>query len=33
MPLRKIATGTIALQGHDPGSVVHFRNIRIKPLP
>jgi hypothetical protein len=23
---------TIALQGHDPGSEVHYRNIRIKPL-
>jgi hypothetical protein len=33
MPNRKIGTGTIALQGHDPGSVVHFKNIRIKPLP
>jgi Domain of Unknown Function (DUF1080) len=27
------AGGTIALQGHDPGSEVHYRNIRIKPLP
>ncbi len=25
--------GTIALQGHDPGSEVRFRNIRIRPLP
>jgi hypothetical protein len=25
--------GTIALQAHDPGSIVHYRNIRIKPLP
>ncbi len=33
MPLRKIGSGTIALQGHDPVSVVHFKNIRIKPLP
>lgn len=24
--------GTIALQAHDPGSTVHYRNIRIKPL-
>jgi hypothetical protein len=29
---RKLASGTIALQAHDPGSVVHYRNIRIKPL-
>jgi hypothetical protein len=26
------AGGTIALQGHDPKSIVHYRNIRIKPL-
>lgn len=25
--------GTIALQGHDPESEVHYRNIRIRPLP
>ena len=25
--------GTIALQGHDPTSIVHYKNIRIKPLP
>jgi hypothetical protein len=24
--------GTIALQAHDPGSTVYYRNIRIKPL-
>jgi hypothetical protein len=24
--------GTIALQGHDPGSEVHYRNIMIRPL-
>ena len=24
--------GAIALQGHDPGSEVHYKNIRIKPL-
>jgi enterochelin esterase-like enzyme len=24
--------GTIALQGHDPGSTVYYKNIRIKPL-
>ena len=32
-PDRKIRPGTIALQAHDPGSTVHYRNIRIKPLP
>ena len=30
---RRIGTGTIALQGHDPGSTVYYKNIRIKPLP
>jgi hypothetical protein len=25
--------GTIALQGHDPTSIVHYKNIRIRPLP
>ncbi|HMP06089.1 MAG TPA: DUF1080 domain-containing protein, partial [Lacipirellulaceae bacterium] len=29
---RKLSSGTIALQAHDPGSVVRYRNIRIKPL-
>lgn len=32
-PGRVIGHGTIALQGHDPNSVVHYKNIRIKPLP
>lgn len=32
-PDRRIRTGTIALQAHDPGSTVHYRNIRIKALP
>jgi hypothetical protein len=32
MPGRILAQGTIALQGHDPGSTVHYRNIRIKRL-
>lgn len=31
-PGRRIAPGTIALQGHDPGSTVYYKNIRIKPL-
>ncbi|XHS76567.1 DUF1080 domain-containing protein [Burkholderiaceae bacterium UC74_6] len=30
---RLIAHGTFALQGHDPGSEVHFRNIKVKMLP
>jgi hypothetical protein len=30
---RKISSGTIALQGHDPKSTVRYRNIMIKPLP
>jgi hypothetical protein len=31
-PGRKIAPGTIALQGHDAGSTVYYKNIRIKAL-
>jgi hypothetical protein len=30
---RKLSTGTFAIQGHDPGSEVHYRNISVKPLP
>jgi len=30
---RFIQHGTFALQGHDPGSKVLFRNIMVKPLP
>jgi len=30
---RFISSGTFALQGHDPGSKVLFRNIRVKVLP
>lgn len=33
MPGRKLSSGTIALQAHDPGSTVYYRNIRVKPLP
>ena len=29
---RRIGAGTIALQGHDPGSTVYYKNIRIKLL-
>ena len=32
-PGRLIGTGTFALQGHDPGSEVHYKNIFVKPLP
>jgi len=31
-PGRKLSSGTIAIQCHDPGSEVHFKSIRIKPL-
>ncbi|MDY0743187.1 DUF1080 domain-containing protein [Paucibacter sp. R3-3] len=30
---RYLSSGTFALQGHDPGSETHFRNIRVKVLP
>ncbi len=30
---RLISSGTFALQGHDPKSTVHYRNIFVKPLP
>jgi hypothetical protein len=30
---RLLGRGTFALQGHDPGSTVSYRNIRVKPLP
>jgi hypothetical protein len=30
---RLISHGTFALQAHDPGSVVRYRNIKVKPLP
>ncbi len=33
MPRRLLDSGTFALQGHDPGSTVYYRNIRVKPLP
>jgi hypothetical protein len=29
---RIISTGTFALQGHDPKSIVYFKNIMVKPL-
>jgi hypothetical protein len=30
---RKISSGTFALQGHDPKSLVYYKNIMVKPLP
>ncbi|MBN1480165.1 DUF1080 domain-containing protein [candidate division KSB1 bacterium] len=30
---RRLDTGTFALQGHDPGSTVFYKNIKVKPLP
>jgi len=32
-PDKRLRTGTIALQAHDPDSVVYYRNIRIRLLP
>jgi hypothetical protein len=29
---RKLAEGTFALQAHDPNSVIHYKNIRVKRL-
>ena len=28
-----ISEGTFALQGHDPGSEIHYRKVLVKPLP
>jgi len=30
---RRIDSGTFALQAHDPHSTVHYRSIKVKPLP
>ncbi|MEZ4701286.1 MAG: DUF1080 domain-containing protein [Rhodothermales bacterium] len=30
---RRLSSGTVAIQGHDPESEVHYRNIMIKILP
>lgn len=30
---RVLGSGTFAFQCHDPGSVVYFKNIKVKPLP
>jgi Domain of Unknown Function (DUF1080) len=32
-PGRKISEGTFALQAHDPGSTIFYRNIKVKRLP
>lgn len=32
-PGRVLSSGTFALQGHDPGSTVYYKNIRVKVLP
>lgn len=31
--LRRLSSGTFALQGHDPNSLTYFKNIMVKPLP
>ena len=31
--LRRIGSGTFALQGHDPKSKVYYKNLRVKILP
>lgn len=30
---RRISSGTFALQGHDPGSTVFYKEVLVKPLP
>jgi type 1 glutamine amidotransferase len=30
---RKLSSGTFALQGHDPKSVIFYRSVKVKPLP
>ncbi len=30
---RLLSSGTIAIQGHDPESVIYYKNIMVKPLP
>jgi len=32
-PGRKLTSGTVALQGHDPKSVIYYKNIKVKILP
>jgi Domain of Unknown Function (DUF1080) len=33
MPGRKLSSGTIAIQAHDPKSRVHYKDLAIRPLP
>ena len=33
MPGRKLGEGTFAIQGHDPKSVIHYKDLFIKALP
>ena len=33
MPGRKLSEGTMAIQGHDPKSVVYYKDLHIRPLP
>ncbi|HON00480.1 MAG TPA: DUF1080 domain-containing protein, partial [Acidobacteriota bacterium] len=33
MKQRVLSHGTFALQGHDPESVVYYKNIMVRPLP
>jgi hypothetical protein len=30
---RRLSRGTFALQGHDPGSTIYYKNIMVRPLP
>jgi hypothetical protein len=32
-PGRIVSSGTFALQAHDPGSTVYYKNIKVRPLP
>ena len=32
-PGRKLSKGTFAIQAHDPGSVVYYKSLKVKPLP
>jgi len=32
-PHRQLSSGTLALQAHDPGSRVEYKNVKVKPLP
>jgi hypothetical protein len=33
MPGRKLSSGTFAIQAHDPDSVVHYKDLRVRRLP